>query len=642
MKVLDFGLAKLTAAQAANADSTMAEGTAMGLVLGTAGYMSPEQVRGETVDRRSDVFSLGAVFYEMAAGRRAFEGPSAVAAMHNILTAEVPSLETSAQAPPAGFAAIVQRCLDKDPARRFTSASDLAFALQQLGLSPARATGATARRAAVWIAAAIALVALVRIAAVRLGTEPPGSPSSARAPIRSIAVLPLRNLSGDPAQEYFADGMTEALIGELARIGGVRVISRTTMMQYRGTSKSMPKIAEELKVDAIVDGSVARVGSRVRIEAKLLDAPADAHLWSNTYLKEEQDVLALERDVARAIATAIHSALTPADEARLTQVRPVNPTAHQSYLKGRYALNKFTENDLRDALAHFKASLTADPNYAPAYAGMADAYTALRSVWVEPKIVMPPAMEAAKRAIDLDPNLAEAHVSLGSIKAFYDFDWPTAEAELTRALELNPNLAEGHHQQALLLSAMGRSKEAIAEILRAEDLDPLAPLIVSDVGWVYYTARDYARALAAGRKAVGIDPGFWYAHLTLGLGFEKVGRLDDAIASYERARKLDSGPLVLEMLGGAYAAAGRTEDARKVLAQLTRMEQARYVCPYEVATVYAGLGDKRHALEWLKKSYDAKADCTPWLNVDAKLDALRDHPDFKALASRMKFNPPSR
>jgi TolB-like protein/Flp pilus assembly protein TadD len=640
VKILDFGLAKLAADAAGSGDSTMADGTAAGLVLGTAGYMSPEQVRGETVDRRSDVFSLGAVLYEMAAGRRAFEGPSAVAAMHKILATDVPSLEGSEQPLPAGFASIVQRCLEKDPVRRFTSANDLAFALQQLQAARHRPTSVSLRQAVTWgVAAGLLLIAIVW-GASRARTAPPPAPPAARAPIRSIAVLPLRNLSGDPGQEYFADGMTEALIGELARLGGIRVISRTSMMQYRGTTKSMPQIARELNhVDAIVDGSVARAGSKVRIDVKLLDAARDEHLWAQTYEREEQDVLSLERDVARAIAGAIHATLTPADEARLAQVRTIDPAAHQSYLKGRYALNKYTENDLRDALAHFKASLQADPNYAPAYAGMADTYTALRSVWVEPSIVMPPAKEAAGRAIKLDPNLAEAHVSLGSIKAFYDFDWPGAEAELTRALELNPNLAAGHHQNALLLSAMGRSKEAIAEILRAEDLDPLAPMIVSDVGWVYYTARDYPRALAAGRKAVALDPAFWYGHLTLGLGYEKTGRLDDAIASYERARKLDSGPLVLEMLGGAYAAAGRTEDARKVLAQLTRMEQARYVCPYEVATVYAGLGDKRHALEWLKRSYNARADCTPWMNVDAKWDSLRDHPDFKALAKMMKFKP---
>ena len=462
------------------------------------------------------------------------------------------------------------------------------------------------------------------------------APAAAR-PLRSVAVLPLRNLSRDPGQEYFADGMTEALIGDLARVAGLRVISRTSVMQYKGTTKLLPQIARELTADAILEGSIARVGSRVRIDAKLIDAARDAHLWVQTYERDEQDVLALERDISLAIADGVRATLTPGDAARMPPVRKVNPAANEEYMKGRYALNQYTENDLRAAIEHFNLALKADPSYAPAFTGLADAYILLRSVWVDPRIVMPPAAKAAQRAVELDETLPEAHVSLGSIKLFYEFDWDGAERELARAIALNPNLAEAHHQMAHLRSAMGRHHEAIAEILRAEELDPLSPMIVADVSWIYSLAKDHPRSLAAARKAERLDPKFWYGVAMLGLSLEGSGHLPEAIATLERARTLDQGPLVLELLGGAYATAGRTEDAQRVLAQLTRMAQSRYVCPYEVATVYAGLGDKRHALDWLKKSFEVKADCTPWMNVDSKLDSMRADPGFKDLARMLNF-----
>ena len=464
-------------------------------------------------------------------------------------------------------------------------------------------------------------------------------PPAGRPPLRGIAVLPLTNLSGDPAQEYFADGMTEALISDLDRVPGLRVISRTSVMQYKGTTKRMSQIARELKVDAIVEGSVMRAGSNVRIAAKLIDAARDEHLWVQTYERDQQDVLALERDISLAIANGVRATLTPVDAARMAPVRKVNPLAHEEYLKGRYALAKFTESDLRAALEHFNASLAAEPDYAPAYTGIADTYTALRSIWVDPKIVMPPAKKAAERAIELDETLAEAHVSLGSIKAFYDFDWDGAERELSRAIALNPNLAEAHHQNAMLLSATGRPQDAIAEILRAKDLDPLSSLIMSDVSWIYYCAKDYPRALEAGRTAERLDPKFWFAVASLGLALEKMGRLPEAIATLERARTLDDGP---DGPGDARRRVrDRGTDRRRPEGARAAHQDGTGALRVPLRSRHGLRGTRRQAPRprVAEKSYDAKADCTPWMNVDPKLDTLRGDPEFKALAGMMKFKP---
>ena len=634
VKILDFGLARPCAIGATPEATTIAGGTAAGLIMGTAGYMAPEQVRGEAIDTRADVFSFGSVLYEMATGRRAFAGDTAVESLHAILRSEV----TLPDPPdlPRGLAAIVERCLAKDRDARFASAAEVAFALEHLTAT----AGADATRVFAMVAATAGAAALLVAIWWLVGKRGERPATPVEHALHSIAVLPLANLSGDAGQEYFADGITEALIGNLARIHGLRVISRTSVMTYKGSSgKSAGQIAKELKVDALVEGSVVRVGAKVKIDAQLIDVAQDAPLWSKSYERGEEDVITLEREVTRAIAEEIRATLTPAEMAQMSAPAAVNPAAHEAYLKGRYALNKFTERGLQDAVNDFKAALDADPTYAPAYAGMADAYTALRGIWVDPQVIMPPARAAARKAIELDDTLAEAHVSYGAIKLFYEFNWRGGQDELLKAIALNPNLAEAHHQYALLLAALNRRSEAIDEITRAQDLDPLSAPIMADVAWVYYCARDFRSALAAGRRAETLDPQFWFGLAMLGLAYEKVGQVQDAINVLERARRMETSPLVLEMLGGAYAAAGQTAKAQGVLADLHRLEQQRYVCPYEVATVYAGLGDKQHALEWLRKAHAARADCTPWMNVDAKFDVLRGEPAFKELARMMGYEP---
>ncbi len=634
VKILDFGIAKLADTgdlPQGTGIPTAAAGTAPGMVLGTLGYMSPEQVRGKAADARSDIFSFGAVLYEMLAGRPAFQRGSPAESIAAILTSDPAPLRSDHGPGSERLEGIVRHCVEKNPEQRFQSARDLGFALTEISGIP-RSASRPRRRAAIVVAGAAVLAAFLLLSLPRWRGrgDRAGSPS-----VHSLAVLPLENFSRDPEQEYFSDGMTEALIADLSQIRALRVISRTSVMQYKAAKKPLPEIARALNVDAIVEGSVMRSGDRVKITAQLIDGKTDRHLWSRVYERDYRDVLALQSEVARAIALEIAASMTPQEEARLASARPIDPLAHEAYLKGRYSLNKNTEPSIRQAIRYFGDAIAREPRAAPAYAGLADSYSALRSVYAAPRDVMPQAKDAALKAVKLDDALAEGHVSLGLVKLYYDFDWPGAEAEFRRAIQLNSNLAEAHDGYAMFLAAMDRRGEAVAEIDRARSLDPLSLLVITDAAWVEYLARDYRRSAEFGRKAIELDPNFWWGHAVLGLALEKLSRFDEALAEMQKARSLDQSPTVLEMLGGAYAASGRKAEAMQVLDQLTRQASKQYVCPYEVATIYAGLGDKDSALQWLKRSEDERADCAPWMKSDGKFDPLRSDPRFREILSRI-------
>jgi serine/threonine-protein kinase len=645
-KILDFGLAKLVSTFEGDPEvrtdaPTVAAATRAGTVLGTVGYMSPEQVRGEAADQRSDIFSAGAVMYEMLTGRRAFGGGSPIETMSAILRDEPPELPGSVDAPPA-LERVVRRCLEKHPESRFQSARDLAFAITEASTGAATALREPLPAPRPWrrrLGFAVAVAALAGTAAFLAFVRPgwPGRTGAADATIRSLAVLPLENQSQDPDQEYFSDGMTEALTADLARVGGLRVISRTSAMSYKRAAKPLPQVARELGVDAVVEGSVLRSGDRVRITARLVDASADRHLWSNSYDGDLRDILALQSQVAKAIAREIRVTLTPQEEARFAAARPVSREAQESYLRGRYLLDRGTESSIRLAIDQFNKAIASDPVDARPHAGLADAYMALRLFYSRPRDVMPQAKAAAARAAQLDPLLAEAHVSMGAVLMSYEFDWAGAERELTRAIELSPNLASAHHFYALYLAGLGRHEEARASIERAMSLDPLALLTLGDAAWVHYLARRYDQTIDVSRKALTLDPNFWLAHTLLGLGLERVGKFPEAVASLERARELDSSPVVLEMLAGTYAAWGRKAEAERVLAELTDLATRQYVCPYEVATVHAGLGDKEKTMQWLEKGFEERADCMAWARFDAKLDALHGDARFQDLLRRLRM-----
>ncbi len=643
VKILDFGLAKLTqpemAAAEAAEEATLSAVTEAGVTLGTVGYMSPEQVRGLPADARSDIFSLGAVLYEMATGKRAFRGNSPAETMSMILKEQPPAVgDASPDAPPA-FDRLVRRCLEKEPARRFHSANDVAFALADA--STETAAPRAFRRPALHPARLLPWAAVALVAIGFLLWRRPPKPTAGGGPTRfsSLAVLPLQNLSHDAEQEYFSDGMTEALISRLAQVSALRVISRTSAMLYKGTKKPLRQIARELNVDGIIEGSVMRSGERVRVTAQLIDARRDEHLWAKDYERDLRDVLGLQAELAQAIAQEVHAKVNPGEEARLARSRRVVPEAQEAYLKGRYYLGQGTEETIGKAIAHFNEAITKDPLDARAYAGLADSYAALRSIYRAPREVMPKAKAAAQKAVELDDALAEGHVSLASARMFYDFDWPGAEREFRRALDLNPSLAEAHDGLALYLMANERHEEAIAEVERAKRLDPLSPIILGDASWVYYGARRYDKALQLSREWVEMNPGSPWAHTYLGLALEKTGNINEAIRELEHAAGMDRSVTILEWLGGAYAAAGRTSDANRILAELTGRAGKRYVCPYEIATVYVGLGRKDAAFEWLRKGLDERADCMPWIKADSKIDPLRGDPRYTDILRGVGFGP---
>jgi eukaryotic-like serine/threonine-protein kinase len=632
LKILDFGLAKWIPASAEkNLGATASYVTGTGVVSGTLPYMAPEQLRGEATDVRVDVHAAGAVLYEMATGRPPFEQRGALL-VEAILNREPPAPSAVNPRLPPALDGIVLKALDKDPGRRYQSAREMAVDLERLSAGVTRPLpSSTARALRRWQSVLLLMAVLgLLLAGVRLGTRP-GASRGAGGTVRSLAVLPLTNLSGDPQQQYFADGMTDELTTEMSRIHALRVVSRTSAMQYKDAHKTVSQIARELNVDAIIEGSVMRSGDRVRITAQLIHGADDAHLWAESYDHDLRDVITMQRQVARDVARQIEVALSPEERTRFSTTRPIDAEAHEKYLLGRYHVAKATEKDLRRAIGYFNEAIAKDPNYAVAYAGLSDAYTAMRSVYLEPHEVMPKAKAAALKALQLDESLAEAHVSLGGVFMFYDFDWSSAERELQRAIVLNPNLAAAHDYYALYFAARKQPDRAIPEILRACQLDPLSPVLLSDAAWVYYLAGRYDDSAKESLRAIELDPNFGPSYTFLGLAYEKQGDLPKAISTLEKAIKLDDTPTSFEMLGGAYATAGQPEKARQIAAQLVERSKHHYVCPYEVATIFAGLNDSRSAFEWLRKAQEDRADCIPWVAADQKLESLRKDPRFQQI-----------
>lgn len=643
LKILDFGLAKLVrpfsdAGMTASVTETHA-------VSGTLPYMAPEQLQGAPVDPRTDIYAVGTVLYEMATGRLPFQEK---------LSTNLADAILHKPAPPPGrlkpdisprLEQIILKCLEKEPENRYQSAKEMLMDLRRLSapISMPAEKPATQARPRWQLATAISAIVVVALLAIVLGLNVGGWRDrllgrADRATIRSLAVLPLENLSRDPEQEYFADGMTEAVITELSKIRALKVISRTSVMQYRGTRKPLPQIAKELNVDGVVEGSVLREGDLVRITVQLIHAPSDAHLWAESYQRELRGILALQSEVARAIAKEIQINVSPQEQVRLTRARRVDPDAYEAYLKGRYHWNKRTEVGYRKSLDYFQLAIEKDPSYALAYAGMADAYNLLGRYSVAPKEGFPLAKTAAKKALEIDETLAEAHTSLAFAQQRYDWDWSGAEKEFKRAIELNPGYATGHHWYALYFSPLGRHEEAIAEIERARELDPLSLIINTNVAWVYWLARQYDRAIGQFRKTVEMDPSFGLAHERLGLAYEQKGMYEEATAAFRKAMALlGDNTEVVAALGHALGVAGRRDDAQKVLVELQRLSTRKYVSSYDVAVVYLGLGDKGQALTWLEKACQERAGGLLYAKVDPRLDPLRSDPRFQDLLRRMNF-----
>jgi serine/threonine protein kinase/tetratricopeptide (TPR) repeat protein len=645
LKILDFGLARRVAsAPAVGASAAPTEAaTEPGVVLGTVGYMSPEQVRGQPADHRSDVFSFGAVFYEMLTGERAFRGATAADALSAVLREHPPPPSSRRPEVTPALDRIVARCLDKNPSERFQSSSDLAYALEESAVtfSPSAVARPPGRRPRQWVTlAGAALVVVAALLAANVGglrdrLLSRGAPHR----LQSLAVLPLENFSRDPDQEYFADGITEELITNLAQIGSVRVSSRTSAMRYKGSRKSVPEIGRELGVDAVIEGSVQRSGNRVRITAQLIDAASDRHVWASSYERDLSDVLTLQADVARAIAGEIGVRLTPQERSRLTRQRTIDPQAYDAYLKGLYHLYRKSPADTAEALRDFEKAAARQPDYALAYLGLSETYGQMAGSAYDllpPLEAYPKARAAARRAAEIEPDLGRAYNSLAWIAFVFDHDPSSAEAQFRRALALDPNFPDAHQTYAVLLARTSRFDESIREMKRAQELDPLSSYFTASVGFALHWARRNDEALTWFRRVLATDPDFLRAHWGIGLAQTAKRDYGAAFPELQRAVELSgSGPAYLCSLGYAYAAAGRRADASRILDELVAASKVRYVPASTLAVVFSGLGEKDQAMTWLER---AERERDPWvtaLNTNFMFDPVRSDPRFQSLAHRV-------
>jgi TolB-like protein/Tfp pilus assembly protein PilF len=457
--------------------------------------------------------------------------------------------------------------------------------------------------------------------------------------IQSLAVLPLENLSPDPEQEYFTDGLTEALITSLAKVGALRVVSRTSAMHYKGVHRPVREIARELEVDAVVEGTVLRSGERVRISAQLIDARSDTHIWAESYERSLRDVLALHSEVAQAIAKQIQVTLTPQEQAHFASSRQVDPNAYEAYLKGRYHWDRRTGDGLPKAARYFQEAIGRDPSFAAAYSGLADSVSGLGVFgFVSPSESFGKARDLAQRAVELEPGLSEAHASLAWTLLWYDFDFPKAEREFERAVELNPRYATAHGWFGWYLALMGRYEEAYTECQRALRLEPLSSAMQYALGCVYWMAHRYDQAIEHLERALDFEPNFSWSHGFIGFAYQGKCMYEPAVAALQRAVELSPrSTMSLLGLAEAYALAGKRDEAQKIVGQIDNLSREQYVTPYFRARVHAALGEHDTALDWLETSYQERMSHMAFLKVDPQFDKLRTEARFQNLIQRMNF-----
>jgi serine/threonine-protein kinase len=596
VKIVDFGLAKLTA------DPTI---TSPGMMVGTLAYMSPEQARGEAIDRASDIWALGVLLYQLITGLLPFDGSSGHAIVTAILTSKPVPMSDLRPGVPKNLEQVITKALAKDTRERFSTAGDLVRQLRAILVQLERSE---------------------RAGHVLDTSEQP-----------SIAVLPFANMSSDTENEYFSDGLTEELINALSQLPDLRVVSRTSAFEFKGKNQNIRQIGERLNVSAVLEGSVRKAGNKLRITAQLIKVADDDHLWAGRFDREIKDVFEIQDEIAHTIATTLKVKLLAKREERLIKNYADNLEAYNLYLKGRYYWNKRSGEGFQKALEYFQAALTESPDFAPAYAGLADCYVEAANWGMTPASeAWPKAKELALKAVEIDPTLAEAYVPLGMARMIYEWDWPGAEREFVRALESNPGYGAAHMQYSMYLVATGRLAEAHREIRRALDLDPLSIPLNSYLAGFYYYSREYERSIEQCHKALELDSKDIELHVDLGLNYEQLARYEESINSFEMARDLSGGaPIILGVLGGVYAKSGARDKALAIEAQLTEIAKENYVPPGGWAMLYIGLGDNDKAFEWVEKACDNHDTVVCYLAVGPTYDPLRSDPRFQAMLKRI-------
>jgi serine/threonine protein kinase/Tfp pilus assembly protein PilF len=631
VKILDFGLARRKLTSTPSYDSSAPTTPMMtdpGRVMGTVGYMSPEQVRGEEVDERSDLFALGCVLYEMVSGQRAFARQTAAETMAAILRDEPPKPAEASQGVPPELERVINRCLKKQAAERYQSTRDLAIDLEALLSGTAITTPAPARspkrtRPALWAAAILALLlaGLALYWPIYRG-QPVGQP------IDSIAVLPLVNASGVADTEYFSDGLTEDLINSLSHVSKLRVIARTTVFRYKGREVDPLKVGSELNVRAVLTGRVLLRGDTLSIQADLIDVASGAQLWGQRFNKKLTDIFTVQEEIARQITNGLRLKLPGAEQQLLAKRYTENVEAYQLYLKGRREAYKFNQEGREKAPLYFQQAIQLDPNYALAYAGLAEYHL----IYFGGSGALALAKDAALKALARDENLVEAHSALASVSEKYDWDWAQAERSFRRAIEISPGSALAHDWYGWYLAQVGRLDEAVANLKLAHQLDPLSVFIYTNLGRAFFFERRYDQAIEQFQKALELDSNFWLAHIGLGLVYEQQARYDEALTELQKTISPASYfPDGRTWLVHGLVVAGRQSEARRLLKQLKPSERV----PWSMAAIYTALGEKDQAFAWLEKAFEERFGVLASLKADPVFESLRSDPRYAALLRRM-------
>ena len=643
-KVLDFGLAKLVLKEVARTGADFGgeppgSSSIVGIISGTPSYMSPEQVRGDNLDQRTDIFSLGLLLYEMATGRQAFSGGTGGRIIEAVLTrSPVPARSINPDISPK-LEEIINQALHKDRDQRYQHAADIRADLQRLERDN-DTVGITANEFASPILRSTTSH-LHSSGEHTAGNSTPqtGAVRSERVSkiIDSLAVLPFENASRDPQNEYLSDGIAGSLINILATVPKLRVIAQSTVFRYKGRPIDPQAVGRELHVRAVLTGRIMQSGGSLRIGTELVDVPTGSQLWGAQYDRKPGDIFAIQDEISNEISGKLRLKLTRAEKKRLTKHQTDDAEAYRLYLKGRHHWNRWTEDGFYKAIGYFQQAVEKDPGYALAYTGLADSYVLLGwNSYLPPKDAFPKGKMAAMRALRLDPNLGEAHTPLAAVLWLHDWQWQEAQREFERSLALNPAHPTASHWYAEYLMTMGRHVEAIATIKNSQELDPLSLIISVAIGRDFYMARRYDDALEQLRRTVELDPNYPVTYWVLGLLLRKMGRYELAIDEGEKGVQLSGGsPLMTAALAQTFATAGKREKAIQILDDLTNLTKQKYVAPYFFAGIHIGLGEDDLAIEYLEKSYEEHSHWLIYLHLDPSMDSLRSNPRFQDLSRRV-------
>jgi eukaryotic-like serine/threonine-protein kinase len=635
IKILDFGLAVLLKPEEA-ADITLSDSDVTG-ISGTLPYMAPEQLLGKPADTRSDIYSVGTVLFEMATGSRPFEDKVSTVLSNDIIYKQPPRPASLRNNLSARLEEIILKCLEKAPGDRYQSAKELVVDLRRLHapttgvVHPVEPRGKV-RRWQIVVALAIILVAIGAYFLVRHrftgGDEP----------IDSLAILPFENAGANPDAEYLSDGLTESLINSISQLPNLKVIARSSVFRFKGKTVDPSVVGRELSARAILTGRIVERGDDLSISTELIDTRDDRHIWGEQYNVKVTDLLAIQQRISKEINENLRKRLSGKDDSALPKQYTRNAEAFQLYLKGRFYSDQATVAGVQRGVEYFHQAIGRDPHYALAYVGIADAYFLLSSQFVPPREAMPKVKDAATKALQLDESLAEAHTMLAMVNAFYDYDFPAAGAEFKRGVELDPGSASAHQWRGYYLIAMSRPQEALDELTKARELDPLSDTVSLLLSVSFLFSRQYDQSTQQSRKMIEAEPDFWWGHFLLGWAEAQTGKYDEAIQSLDRATHLDSSPYPLAYLAWASARSGNKERALKALQELEQKSHEVYVPRYQIAAVYVGLDDKAKALDSLQQAFSNREEIIAFLKVDPTWDPLRSEPRFQDLLHHAGLN----